>query len=152
LNRIVLSPYSVRQHNGRIRPRTAKAMRPVKIAAKIAASLLAACLGIAAAQAEDGDATGAASAAPAAAKEGESAKPAERCFSRQEQRTKTVAHKVVPLSKALRAAKGRRSELLGARLCERGGKLVYLLTLLGRDGKVVRATVDASNGALVGGL
>ena len=121
-------------------------MRPVKIAAKIAAPLLAACLGIAAAQAEEGDATGAASATPATA-----AAAAGRCFSRQEQRAKTAAHKVVPLSKALRAAKGRRSELLGVRLCERNGKLVYLLTLLARDGKVVRATVDASNGALVGG-
>ena len=35
-------------------------------------------------------------------------------------------------------------------LCERNGKLVYLLTLLGRDGKVVHTTVDAGNGSVIG--
>jgi uncharacterized membrane protein YkoI len=38
------------------------------------------------------------------------------------------------------------SEVVRARLCRRGDKLVYVLTLLGRSGKVVEATVDAVSG------
>jgi uncharacterized membrane protein YkoI len=41
-------------------------------------------------------------------------------------------------------------DVVGARLCEQGGALVYVLTVLGHDGRVARETVDAVNGALVG--
>jgi hypothetical protein len=41
-------------------------------------------------------------------------------------------------------------EIIRARLCEHGGRLVYVLTVLAGDGKVAEAGVDAGNGALVG--
>jgi len=80
-------------------------------------------------------------AAPAAA--------ADHCFSRNEQRQKTAAHAVVPLSRAMRQVKPR-GDLIQARLFERGGKLVYLVTVLASDGKVAHASIDAVDGALLG--
>ena len=74
---------------------------------------------------------------------------ADHCFSRNEQRAQAAAHAVVPLSRALRQVKPR-GELIRARLCERDGHLVYLLTLLGTDGKVAQASIDATSGALLG--
>jgi hypothetical protein len=38
------------------------------------------------------------------------------------------------------------SEVVRVRLCQRDEKLVYVLTLLGRSGKVVNVTVDAVSG------
>jgi uncharacterized membrane protein YkoI len=73
------------------------------------------------------------------------------CLSRQEQRAGIAARTVVPLAKAARAVKGRRDTLLNARLCERDGRLVYLLTVLARGGKVLRAAVDAGSGTLIHG-
>ena len=70
-------------------------------------------------------------------------------MSRQEQRARIAARTVVPLVKAARAVKGRRDDLLHARLCERDGKLVYLLTVLAGGGKVLRAAVDAGSGTLI---
>ena len=75
---------------------------------------------------------------------------ADRCLSRAEQRAHAASHAVVPLARALRAVKARRGELVRASLCERSGQLVYVLTLLTRDGKVARATVDAASGAVIG--
>ena len=75
------------------------------------------------------------------------------CLSRQEQRARIAARTVVPLAKAVRAvrvARGRGDDILHARLCERDGRLVYLLTVLARGGKVVRVAVDASSGVPVG--
>jgi uncharacterized membrane protein YkoI len=73
---------------------------------------------------------------------------ADRCLTRNEQKAKTAAHAVIPLSRAMRAV-GAHGEIIQARLCERGGRLVYLLTVFGLDGKVVQAGVDAGNGSLV---
>ena len=74
---------------------------------------------------------------------------ADHCFSRNEQKAKAAAHAVVPLSRVKRQVKPR-GELIGARLCERDGHLVYLLTLLGADGKVAKTSVDATSGTLLG--
>lgn len=74
-----------------------------------------------------------------------------RCLSRAEQRSRTAAKQVVPLARAAKAVKARHGELLRARLCEQNGKLVYLLTVLPRGGKLVRATVDAGTGTLISG-
>jgi uncharacterized membrane protein YkoI len=38
-----------------------------------------------------------------------------------------------------------------ARLCEGGKGLVYMLTVLSRDGKVARVTVDATSGSVLTG-
>jgi hypothetical protein len=77
------------------------------------------------------------------AKVGRSAPQQGHCLSRQEQ------HAAIPLGKAVRAVKGR-GDLLRARLCVRRGKLLYLLTILGRHGKVHRVAIDARTGRLVG--
>jgi uncharacterized membrane protein YkoI len=74
---------------------------------------------------------------------------AEHCFSRNEQKAKAAAHAVVPLSRAMRQVKPR-GDVLQARLCERDGHLVYLLTVLAIDGKVAQASIDAANGVLLG--
>jgi uncharacterized membrane protein YkoI len=74
---------------------------------------------------------------------------ADRCLAPNEQKAKTAAHAVVPLSRAMRAVK-QRGEIIHARLCERDGRLVYVLTVLGRNGKVAQASIDAANGAAIG--
>lgn len=74
-----------------------------------------------------------------------------QCLSRHEQRARIAARTVVPLAKATRAVvHGRGDDLLHARLCERDGRLVYLLTVLARGGKVLRVAVDAGSGTLIG--
>jgi uncharacterized membrane protein YkoI len=75
----------------------------------------------------------------------------DHCLTRAEQRAKISEHKLVRLSKAIREVKVRVSgDVVGARLCEQGGELVYVLTVLAHDGKVARETVDAVNGVVVG--
>src|SRR6185503_13482877 len=59
---------------------------------------------------------------------------ADHCLSRAEQRARAAAHGVVSLSRAMRAVH-KRGEVIHARLCEHNGHLVYLLTVLDRDGK-----------------
>jgi uncharacterized membrane protein YkoI len=74
-----------------------------------------------------------------------------RCLTPEERRAKIATHAVIPLSKAIRAAKVPRREVVRAALCEQGGILVYVLTVLGRDGKVWRARVDGGNGTVIAG-
>ena len=76
------------------------------------------------------------------------ARAADHCFSRNEQKAKAAAHAVVPLSRAMRQVK-QHGEVIHARLCEHAGHLVYVLTVLGADGKVAQTSVDAANGAVV---
>ena len=73
---------------------------------------------------------------------------ADRCLSPNEQKAKTAAHAVVPLSRAMRSVK-QHGEIIHALLCERDGRLVYVLTVLGRNGKVGQASVDAANGSVM---
>ena len=47
--------------------------------------------------------------------------------------------------------KGHHAELVRARLCHREDRLVYVLTLLGRSGRVFSETVAAANGEVIGG-
>jgi hypothetical protein len=63
------------------------------------------------------------------------------------------AGKLVPLAAAMRTARARMpGTVVRARLCRGNDGLVYVLTVLARDGKVARLTVDAVKGTLVGGL
>lgn len=75
------------------------------------------------------------------------------CLNKAEQRAAVAAHRAVPLAQAIKnlRAQGHRGEVVRARLCRRGEGLVYVLTLLARNGKVVSATVDAANGELING-
>jgi uncharacterized membrane protein YkoI len=73
------------------------------------------------------------------------------CLTREQQRAAIAEGWAVPLAAALRALKPRFSgEVVRARLCQEPDRLIYMLTVLARDGKVKRATVDAATGAIVG--
>jgi uncharacterized membrane protein YkoI len=75
------------------------------------------------------------------------------CLDQRERRAEIDTGKIVRLSVAIRAAKGRMAgAVVRARLCRGKDGLVYVLTVLARDGKVARITVDAVKGTLVGGL
>ncbi|MBV8420381.1 MAG: hypothetical protein JOZ26_10240 [Hyphomicrobiales bacterium] len=56
----------------------------------------------------------------------------------------------MPLARAVREIRGYLpGEVIRARLCHHGEDLVYVLTVLARDGKVTRTTVNAASGAIV---
>ncbi len=79
--------------------------------------------------------------------------PDNACLNKAEQRAAVADHKAIPLARAikLRRARGHHAELVRARLCRHGEDLVYVLTLLGRSGRVIRETVDAANGEPING-
>jgi hypothetical protein len=76
------------------------------------------------------------------------------CLSAEEQRAAIAAGQAVPLAAAVRSVRGSvrargAREVVNARLCREASSLVYVLTVLARDGKVSRATIDAGSGRLV---
>ena len=79
--------------------------------------------------------------------------PRRACLNKDEQRAAQAAGQAIPLAQAIRALRtqGRRADVVRARLCRGPNGLVYLLTLLARNGKVTQATLDAANGNLIGG-
>ena len=75
------------------------------------------------------------------------------CLDQKERRAESDANHLVRLSAAMRVARTRMpGTVVRARLCRDNDELVYVLTVLARDGKVARLTVDAVKGTLVGGL
>jgi uncharacterized membrane protein YkoI len=56
----------------------------------------------------------------------------------------------MPLATVIHTLRRAPKDVIKAQLCQEGDRLIYQLTLLARDGKVKRAVVDASNGAVVG--
>lgn len=70
------------------------------------------------------------------------------CLTKAEQRAAVAANHAISLAQAIKSLREHRrySEIVRAQLCRHDDKLVYVLTLLGRSGKVVSATVDAVNG------
>ncbi len=77
-----------------------------------------------------------------------------KCLSAPEQRAAIARGQVIPLAAAIRSARGSvrgggSREVVKARLCRQDGALVYVLTVLARDGKVSRATIDAGSGRVV---
>jgi uncharacterized membrane protein YkoI len=81
----------------------------------------------------------------------EVAAPQHACLDQKERKAAEESGKVIHLAAAMRAA-GKRAPgtLVQARLCHGKDGLVYVLTVLARDGKVARLTVDAAKGTLVG--
>jgi uncharacterized membrane protein YkoI len=76
-----------------------------------------------------------------------------RCLTRAEQRAAIVSGEAIPLAAARRVLRQRMGgELVRARLCHDSSRLIYLLTVLPRDGKVRRVTIDATNGTVISGL
>jgi uncharacterized membrane protein YkoI len=70
------------------------------------------------------------------------------CLTKAEQRAAVDANRAISLGQAIKSLRQYRkhSEVVRARLCRHDEKLVYVLTLLGRSGKVVDATIDAVSG------
>ena len=76
------------------------------------------------------------------------------CLTKAEQRAAVASHRAVSLAQAIKSARRhgkKKPEVVRARLCRRGDRLVYELTLLSSNGKVTRVTVDAANGKLIKG-
>lgn len=72
------------------------------------------------------------------------------CLSQREAIAAVQSGKAIPLSdvRATAEAAGR-GEVIDADLCTSNGRLAYILTLLGANGQVTTATVDAANGRLI---
>jgi hypothetical protein len=69
------------------------------------------------------------------------------CFNPAETRERIHADRLAEPFQVVRTTAGAlHAEALGARLCRTEGTLVYQINLLGRDGRVIRATVDAVTG------
>ena len=76
------------------------------------------------------------------------------CLTKAEQRAALSGGQTVTLAAAIRSARGSvrgrgAREVVNARLCREQNGLVYLLTLLTRDGKVTHTAVDATSGKVV---
>jgi uncharacterized membrane protein YkoI len=77
--------------------------------------------------------------------------PAHACLDQKERRAETASGGVVRLASAIHVAKSRMpGTVIQARLCRGQDGLVYVLTVLARDGKVARIVVDAVKGTLIG--
>ena len=74
------------------------------------------------------------------------------CLDQKERRAEVESGRVVRLDTALRAVRSKMAgTLVRARLCHGNDGLVYVLTVLARDGKVARLNVDAAKGTLADG-
>ncbi|MCX7310887.1 MAG: hypothetical protein NTV56_04010 [Alphaproteobacteria bacterium] len=76
------------------------------------------------------------------------------CLGKTEQRAALSNGQTVTLAAAIRSARGSvrgrgSREVVRARLCREEKGLVYLLTMLTRDGKVTHTAVDATSGKVV---
>lgn len=72
------------------------------------------------------------------------------CLSQEQRRAAVASRQVMPLVKVIEAAKSHiNGEVVGAKLCNHGKELVYVLTVLAHDGKVTKATFDGTSGAVV---
>jgi uncharacterized membrane protein YkoI len=81
-----------------------------------------------------------------------SAAERKRCLTPEERRAVLAAQKAVPLAQAMHVVKAKlRGEVVKARLCRQEKGLVYVLTVLSRDGKVTQARVDAADGRWIEG-
>ena len=75
------------------------------------------------------------------------------CLTKAEQRAAVATRRAIPLAHAIRTVRAHRHhvEVVRARLCKTPKGLAYVLTLLARNGKVIRATVDAASGIVITG-
>ena len=76
------------------------------------------------------------------------------CLGKSEQRAAISHGQAVTLAAAIRAVRGSvrgrgNREVVRARLCREDGRLVYVLTVLAKDGKVTHTNVDATSGKVV---
>ena len=72
------------------------------------------------------------------------------CLSQKERKAANESGKIIHLATAIRSVRRRMpGAVVRARLCRGKDGLVYVLTVLPRDGKVARLTVDAVRGTVV---
>jgi uncharacterized membrane protein YkoI len=76
------------------------------------------------------------------------------CLGKAEQRAAIANGQAVTLAAAIHSARGSvrghgAREVVKARLCREPNGLVYVLTVLARNGKVTHTTVDATSGKVV---
>ncbi len=75
---------------------------------------------------------------------------ADRCLTADEIREEVAQRRVVSQVTALRTARSQiGGEAVRARLCKGEAGLVYVITALKRDGKVIRVIVDAPSGKII---
>lgn len=75
---------------------------------------------------------------------------AQSCLTTAEQRQAISGGQAVPLAHATRNLRPEhRGEVVNARLCRTDRGLAYVLTVVDRHGKVMRARFDAANGQLI---
>jgi uncharacterized membrane protein YkoI len=76
------------------------------------------------------------------------------CLTRDERRAAVSGGQAVPLAAAIKAVRrgSQGRQVLRAELCREGKTLVYVLTVLARDGKVTHVKVEAATGGLIGEL
>jgi uncharacterized membrane protein YkoI len=79
------------------------------------------------------------------------------CLSKPEQKAAISNGQAVTLAQAIRSIRGSvrgrgAREVVNAKLCREEKGLVYVLTVLARDGKVTQMTVDATSGKVVDAL
>ncbi len=75
------------------------------------------------------------------------------CLGPEQRRVAVATHRAIPLARVVREVRRGMAgaDIVGARLCYRGSELVYVLTVLARDGKVFRTSVNAASGVLIDG-
>jgi uncharacterized membrane protein YkoI len=72
------------------------------------------------------------------------------CFGAEETRQLVIRHELISLNDVVRSARnGGASDLISARLCETNSQLVYMIAMLGRDGRLLRMIVDARTGTVI---
>ena len=72
------------------------------------------------------------------------------CLNAAETREEVKARKLLEPFVALKmAAAERKAEALSARLCHRGDEFIYEITLLHRDGRLVRVEMEANSSKLI---
>lgn len=72
------------------------------------------------------------------------------CMNAAQTREAVAEHKLIPPMRAARnIEKSTRAEPLQSRLCQSHEAFIYELTLLRRDGKVIRLFINAANGAVL---
>lgn len=73
------------------------------------------------------------------------------CLTRAEQQLAVSGGQAISLAAAIKAARAhsRVRQVVRAQLCREAKGLVYVLTVLARDGRVTHARVEAANGGLI---
>jgi hypothetical protein len=78
------------------------------------------------------------------------APPGQGCFNPRDQRAAVYQGRTIRLGAAMRAIRAHDGdELLRAELCRNSSGLIYVLTILSRNGHVSRAVVDARTGVVI---